>query len=146
MVTRARDPGPPAREIEHTADVGFEVEAPTQALLFERAGLALLRVMADLTAVEPRERVTLALEAPGLEELLHDWLQALLVRVQAEAFLACELDVRSLDGDRVCGVLAGERVDPSRHRLHTEVKGVTYHQLAVERRPQGWWARVILDV
>ena len=41
---------------------------------------------------------------------------------------------------------AGERVDPSRHRLYTELKGVTYHQLAVRETPHGWWARVIFDV
>src|SRR2546428_529769 len=44
MVTRARDGGPFAREVEHTADLGLEIEAPTLPLLFERAGLAMLRL------------------------------------------------------------------------------------------------------
>jgi len=146
MVTRARGPVPGAREIAHTADVGLEVEAPALGLLFERAGLALLGVMADLDGVEARDRVPVTLSAAGLPDLLHDWLQALVVRVQADAFLACELDVRRVDDGTLEATLAGERIDPSRHRLHTEVKGVTYHQLAVERRGAGWWARVILDV
>src|SRR2546427_9622496 len=72
VVTRARDGLPAVREIEHTADVGFEVEAPSLAELFERAGLALLGLMVDLTTVEPRERVGIAVAAEGLEELLHD--------------------------------------------------------------------------
>jgi SHS2 domain-containing protein len=146
MVIRASDAGPPAREIEHTADVGFEVEAPTLPLLFERAGLAVLRVMADLSAVEPRTRTAIACEGADAEELLHDWLQALIVRVQADAFLVCELEVTRLDATRLRAEIAGERIDPARHGLYTEVKGVTWHQLAVERRDDGWWARVILDV
>src|SRR5439155_1020070 len=60
MVTRARDPGPFVREIEHTADLGLEVEAPSLPLLFERAGLGMLGLMIDLAAVEPRERVAIA--------------------------------------------------------------------------------------
>jgi SHS2 domain-containing protein len=146
MVTRARDGGPLAREIEHTADLGFEVEAPTLPLLFERAGLALLGCMIDLTGVETRERVALAVEAESLEELLHDWLQALLVRFQAGGFVAAELSVDEIGARTLRASAAGEHVDRARHRFCTEVKGVTYHQLAVRATPAGWWARVILDV
>ncbi len=146
MATRARDGGVPAREIEHTADVGFEVEAPTLPVLFERAGLAVLSVMADLSTVEPRTRTTFGCSAPAVEELLHDWLQALVVRVQADAFLVCELDVVACDATSLRAELVGEGIDPMRHRLHTEVKAVTWHQLAVEPRAGGWWARLILDV
>ena len=146
MVTRARDSGPLAREIAHTADLGLEVEAPTLPVLFERAGLAILALMLDLAAVEPRERVTLAIDAPGTEELLHDWLQDLAVRAQTGGLVACELEVTHLDAGSVRGAAAGERMDPARHRLRTELKGVTYHQLAVRRTAAGWGARVILDV
>ena len=146
MVTRARDPGPLAREIAHTADLGLEVEAPTLPMLFERAGLAVLGLMLDLTAIEPRERVALAVDAPGPEELLHDWLQDLVVRAETGGLVACELEVTHLDAGSVRGSATGERVDPSRHRFYTEVKGVTHHQLAVRRTAGGWWARVIVDV
>jgi SHS2 domain-containing protein len=64
VVTRAREPGPLAREIEHTADLGLEIEAPTMAVLFERAGLAMAGLMVELDAVEPRERLTLAVVRP----------------------------------------------------------------------------------
>jgi len=144
--TRARDAAPLAREIEHTADVGFEVEAPGLAELFERAGLAMLGVMVDLAGVEPRERVDITVEAEGLEELLHDFLTDLLVRVESTGFIACELALDVVDARRVRGEAAGERIDRSRHGLYGLVKAVTYHQLAVEQRDGGWWARVILDV
>jgi len=146
MVTRARDVGPFAREIEHTADLGLEIEAPTLPLLFERAGLAMLGLVADLARVEPRERRTLGVEAEGREELLHDWLQALLVALGADGFLACELDVETMEDRIVRGTMRGEPVDPARHGIHTEIKGATYHQLVVRQTDGGWWARVIFDV
>src|SRR5438046_8870206 len=96
MVTRARDPGPFVREIEHTADLGLEVEAPSLPLLFERAGLGMLALMIDLTAVEPRERVAIALAAEDRESLLHDWLQHLLVRLPAGSFAVSEPAVEAV--------------------------------------------------
>ena len=146
MVTRARDGGPFAREVEHTADLGLEIEAPTLALLFERAGLAMLGLMADLGRVEPRERRALGVEAEGREQLLHDWLQALLVALGANGFLACELDIQQLSDRVVRGTMCGEPFDPARHEIYTEIKGATYHQLAVRETESGWWARVIFDV
>jgi protein archease len=147
VATRARDAGPLVREIEHTADLGFEVEAPTLPALFERAGLGLTGFMVDLAAVEPRAQTTLAVEADGLAELLHDFLQALLVRLQTGAFVAAELAVHVQGTARVEAVARGEPLDVRRHGFRGELKAVTYHELAVRQAPGGgWWARVIVDV
>src|SRR5262249_15222185 len=145
MTTRAAD-GPFAREIEHTADLGLEIEAPTLPLLFERAGLGMLALAVDLGAVAPRERMPLAVEAPALDELLHDWLQLLLVRLAAEGFAACELTVDAVDERVVRGAAVGQRIDLAGPLLQTELKGVTYHELSVRQRAGGWTARVIFDV
>ena len=146
MVTRARDGGAEAREIEHTADVGFEVEAPDLPTLFERAGLAMLGVAIDVTTVEPRERVPLFVQADDLPGLLHDWLQELIVLFQARGTALSELAVDAVSAAAVRGWGAGERVDRTRHALYTEIKGVSYHELAVRQTETGWCARVILDV
>jgi len=43
--------------------------------------------------------------------------------------------------------LDGETLDRRRHTLLTEVKAVTYHQLAVETVPEGGWrATLLFDV
>jgi SHS2 domain-containing protein len=146
MVTRARDLGLSVREIEHTADLGLEVEAPSLPLLFERAGLGLLGIMIDLATVEPRAQTAIALVAEDREALLRDWLQHLLVGLQAHRFACSELTVEEVTEQTLRATGAGEQLDPARHRFHTEVKGVTYHQLALRERAGGWWARIILDV
>jgi SHS2 domain-containing protein len=146
MATRARDAGPLAREIPHTADLGFEVEAPTLAALFERAGLAMLALMTDLAVLEPHEQLALAVDADDLDALMHDWLHALLVQFQAYGFAACEIALEEVSERHLHGRARGVRVDPARHPVYTEIKGVTYHQLAVRRTADGWWTRVIFDV
>lgn len=146
MTTRAVDPDAFGREIAHTADVGFEVEAPTLAAVFERAALTLLAVMVDLGGVRPRAEVAVAARATSVDELLHDWLQAFLVRYLVEGFAACEVTVVEVTATGVRAVARGERVEPARHQVLAEVKGVTYHQLAVRETATGWRARVILDV
>jgi SHS2 domain-containing protein len=146
VTTRARDGGPLAREIEHTADLGLEVEAPSLAALFERAGLAVVGLMLDPAVLEPREPARLTFAADGLVELLHDWLHHLVVAVQTGGIAPAEVTVEQVDERALRVTLLGERVDPARHALFTEVKAVTWHQLAVAPRGPGWWARVIVDV
>ena len=144
MTTRAGDPAWSAREIEHTADVGFEVEAPEWGTLLERGGLVVAALIVSLDGVMPRETAEIEVTAGARDEMLHDWLQAVLVRVQA-GFVPCEIEVQA-SATALTAVLRGEALNPTRHRVHGELKGVTWHGLAVEETPVGLRARVILDV
>jgi SHS2 domain-containing protein len=145
-VQHARDAARFVREIAHTADVGFEVEAPTLAGCFERAALGLACTLADAGGVVPRLRREVAVRADDRVALLHDFLHALLLLAQVDGFLAAGVEVTAIDEGSVRAVVAGEPFDPSRHHLHGEVKAVTWHGLSVEQRGGAWHARVILDV
>jgi SHS2 domain-containing protein len=46
----------------------------------------------------------------------------------------------------VSGIAYGEPFDRSRHRARVAIKAVTYHQFAVTRTPEGFEARVFLDL
>jgi SHS2 domain-containing protein len=145
-VQHARDAAQFVREIAHTADVGFEVEAPTLAECFERAALGLACTLADADGIAPRLRRAVAVRADDRAALLHDFLHALLLLAQVDGFLAAGVEVTAIDEGSVRAVVAGEPLDPSRHHLHGEVKAVTWHGLSVEQRGGAWHARVILDV
>jgi SHS2 domain-containing protein len=146
MVTRAGEPGWSVRELEHTADAGFEVEAPSWPVLLERAALALAAMIVDVAGVAPREAITIAVEAATREDLLHDWLHAILVHVQTRGFVPCEIDVRVVRPGRLEAGLRGEPLDPRCHTVIGEIKAVTWHGLAVEECATGLRVRVILDV
>jgi SHS2 domain-containing protein len=145
-VQRAQDALPFVREIQHTADVGFQVEAPTRDGCFERAALALADVIADTSTVVPRERRELRVAGDDAESRLHELLHSVLLLAQVEGFLVSAAEVSAAGACTLRAVVAGERYDPARHHLRGEVKAVTWHQLCVEPTGDGWRARVILDV
>jgi SHS2 domain-containing protein len=134
------------REIEHTADLGIEVESDTPDELFRRAGLALFSLMVNLEKVEPREEREERAQAEGWEDLLHDWLSRLLHHFLQEGFIAALITIEEIDTTHVRARLAGEKLDYDRHEFETEIKAVTYHQLSVSCQNGRWRARVIFDV
>ena len=137
---------PSFREIEHTADVGIEVEADTAADLFCCAGRALFSLMVNLERVEPREERLVSVRAEDWEELFHDWLSHLLREFLQDGFIAAQLAIEAIDKTQLRARLTGEKLDYDRHDFETEIKAVTYHQLAVAHENDHWRARVIFDV
>jgi len=134
------------REIEHTADVGIEVEADSVADLFACAGKALFSLMVTVAYVQLREERQISVQAEGWEELFHDWLSHLLVEFLQDGFIARQITIEEIDETRLRARLLGEKLDYDRHEFETEIKAVTYHQLAVTHVHDHWRARVIFDV
>jgi SHS2 domain-containing protein len=136
----------PWRTFDHTADVGLRIEAPSRAALFEEAGQALAAlIVEDPATVEARETLRFDLVAADPEDLLFDWLQALLVAFEVQGMLLTRFRV-TLEGERLRAEASGERVDRARHRLAHEVKAITYHGLSLRRSDDGWRAEVIVDI
>jgi SHS2 domain-containing protein len=134
------------REIEHTADLGVEVNASKLSALFSAAGEALFALIADPGTIEGREKVTVSASADGPEELLHAWLCELLGQFNIKGFIAKSCAVDRLTHQQIDGTLEGEKLDLSRHAFHTEIKGVTYHGFRVWEENGSWHARMIFDV
>jgi len=139
------------RMLEHTADVGFEVEAKTLAEVFEAAGRALLQVMFEGAppAEAAEEEAGLSLTAPDLETLLVRWLDELVFRIQTLGRVPARTRVTLQEDERGWALRARLFELPFEQvadRFATEVKAATYHGLQIARNGEGWRARVILDV
>lgn len=134
------------RTIEHTADIGIEVEADTLAGLFAEAALGMLSLIVDPTTVSRVEQRSISLAAGDIGELMFRWLNELLYLVYAEELVFAAVRVGRVGPDALEAEVEGERLDPARHQVGEEIKAATYHQLTVERRGEGWFARVIFDV
>lgn len=131
---------------EHRADIGVAGHGATAAEAFEQAALALTAILCDPATVAPSERVEVQCEAPDLELLLVDWLNALIYEMATRHLLFSRFRVR-IDGGRLVGEAWGEPVDHARHQPAVEVKGATYTGLEVGRQPDGTWlARCVVDV
>jgi SHS2 domain-containing protein len=133
---------------DHTADIGVRVTAAGLDQLFAEAGRAIASlVIENSELIEPRQALTIELEAEDLEGLFVDWLSELIYRFEAERLVVQEFSISIADGHRrLRADCRGEPVDWSRHQPGYELKAVTYHQLRVAQTAAGWEANVIFDI
>jgi SHS2 domain-containing protein len=131
--------------IDHTADAGIKVEAPTLEALFETAGLAFTELVTSADSLDRKVERRFELEEDDIETLLVSWLQELLYLLDTEDLVFARFQVKLHD----CSLEAtawGDVFDPNIHTMRTEIKAVTYHQLEVARSDRGWQAQVIFDI
>ena len=138
---------PAYREIEHTADLGLELEAPDLEAAFEQAAASMFDLMCDLDTVGAgvSRTVRVTSRKDDLEDLLVRWLTELLYVFAAERLLLSQFEVRRLEDGILEADVAGEQFDPTCHASKSEIKAVTYHDLAVDQTDGGWLVRVIFD-
>ena len=143
MVTKRPD----YREIEHTADVGLELEAPDLRAAFELAAASMFDLICNLDGVGDGVRRTVRTRArdADLENMMVRWLTELLYVFESERLLLSGFNVVKLGDGVIEADVAGERYDPARHALKTEIKAVTYHDMIVEDVGGDWHVRVIFD-
>jgi SHS2 domain-containing protein len=129
----------------HDADVGVRGFGATAAEAFEQAALALTAVVTD-AEVRPQLSVEVTCEAPDLELLFVEWLNAIIYEMAVRKMLFGRFVVR-IEGERLNGTLWGEPVDVARHAPACEPKGATYTALKVAQSAGGTWsAGCIVDV
>jgi len=134
------------REIEHTADLGMEIEAADLPGLFASGAEALYSLIADRSGIEEREEISVVATGDDWEELFHAWLRELLAQFNLKGFVGGRCEIMSVAPGRAAGRIQGETLDLKRHRFYTEIKGVTYHDFRVWQENGRWHARVIFDV
>lgn len=129
----------PYRQLDHTADLCFEVSAASFTELLAEA----LRAMTEWTGPEwtdARVERPFRIEAPDRAALLVDLLNEALTlsQIHREAYDA--LAVRSSGEEFVEGSFLGRAISGARD----EIKAVTYHGAKVEERADGSWVAILL--
>ncbi len=140
------------RTIEHTADLGLEVEASTLEELFVAGAHGMTGVLlgdedgaCDRRLGEGAEWREVRLAAPDRDALLVDWLRELLFIQISEGLLFAAAEIGELGDERLVARVAF--APPASDSLvERELKGVTYHDLRIGQRGDGWFARVVFDL
>ncbi|KAB2849048.1 MAG: archease [Hyphomicrobiaceae bacterium] len=138
----------PARweHFAHDADMGVRGYGPTPGGAFEQAALAMTGVVAEPATVRPEMSIEIACEAPNLELLLVDWLNAIVFEMATRHILFGKFDV-DIEGTRLRARAHGEPISRQRHAPAVEVKGATMTALeVVEDSPGHWRAQCVVDV
>jgi len=132
--------------INHTADLGIKVRGKSLADLFANAGYALFDILLEIEKLEPKESIKIRIPGGEKEEIFVDWLRELLLKFNSERWAFKEFDVYKIDESGLEALVRGEKVNLSRHRLKTELKAVTYHEVKLQKKGTVWEAQVIFDI
>lgn len=132
--------------IEHTGDVGIKVYGQTHRDLFQNAFKAFFEILIEPEQIKPSQEKMIVVENEGWERLLVSWLSEFLYLFETDQWLFRTCEIQSLDENRVQAIGRGEKFDPARHEIKTEVKAVTYHQLSIEKKKDCWETSIILDI
>ncbi len=131
---------------EHKADIGVKGSGNTLPEAFEQTAVAMVAVITDPLGVAEQESVEVDCQAPDLELLLVDWLNALIYEMAVRRMVFGRFEVK-LDGTQLHGVAWGEHVNREKHDPAVEIKGATYTELKVAQDTQGiWQAQCVVDV
>jgi len=130
----------PHRFVDHTGEVELHVEAASEEAVFAET-LAAFAELVGRGGDGEHGRRTIELASPDRPTLLVDWVNELVYLAEVDRFLPGRVDELTLQGNRLRAVVGG-RVGAAPANL---VKAATYSGLELERREDGWHARLVLD-
>ncbi len=133
----------PYRELEHSADLMLEVTGMDFKDLLYQAFLALNdKLFGDLSNIQPNSSVKFEITGQNKEELLHDMLDEILYRetVLHQIFTRIKIEIQKTK----LIIEANYRISNLQPLI--EIKGVTYHDLNIEKTAKQMKTRILFDV
>ncbi len=129
------------RFLEHTADTGLKIYAPSREEVFETAAKGLLTLLTEETP-QPGEKRSVSLTAESAEYLLADFLNEILYLMAHERWGPSRVSV-DLQGSSLRACLEGS---PLKEDFRNEVKAATWHRLSLKETDGRWEATIFFDL
>jgi SHS2 domain-containing protein len=126
------------------SDVMFEAYGKTQKELFENAAEALASVICKIQKVKPVETEEFQVRAENLEDLMLNWLQAIIAIVDTEQKFFSKFEIEEINETKLKAKLQGEPIRPELGE--TVVKAVTMYKFKLEETDKGYKVTVSLDI
>lgn len=134
---------------EHRADVGIIGIGKTLEESFQEAAKAMFKVMSNIAKVKDNDSVRIKVEAKDEEELFVEWLNELLAQIDLKRMMFSKFEVRIKKSENrfvLTGKAYGEKINPKKHQLKTEVKAATYSQLKIKKEKNKYTSQCVVDV
>ena len=135
--------------LDHTADLGIQVQASNLEELFRNAGIVLM----DLLLISKKcirnkspEQITLTVNGIDIEDLMVRWLGEILYIFEAEQRVLISINIENLNDKELKAQLTTIPFEKGYHEIKNEIKAITYHQIKVAPEGKAWEARVIFDL
>lgn len=138
--------GPSFRLLEHTADMGIEARAASCERVLEGMARGLATVIYGDSPAAAVVVGKISVHAEDPVDLLVSWLNELVYWSEKDNLVPAAFQIESINGVELRAIVSGEPFDPRRHIVERQVKSVTYHQACLVQTPDGWYARVYIDL
>jgi len=132
--------------IEHTADMGIEAWADSAVTVFQEMAQGLKALMFGGSPASAKLDSEIALHAEDPVELMVCWLNEIVYWSEKDNLVPAAFHIDLLQHGSLRATVSGEPFDPMRHGVERQVKSVTDHQACLEDLPEGWHARVYVDL
>ena len=134
------------RIIEHTADIGFEVQGKTREQVFEAAALAFFHIMWKIGHHKENQPEIITVKGNDLQELLVNFLEEFLYLFDAKGLVCSQLKVFSMSDNEIRVKVWLQKFNNKQDQELLTVKAVTYHQLYIGKKNHCWSAQIFLDI
>lgn len=130
--------------LEHTADVKFQAEGKTMEEAFENSSLALKEIISKKIKIKAVIKKKINVEGKDKEALLYNFLEEFLFLLDAEDFLLSDIENIKIDGEVLRAEIIGDKA--SNYKFTNDVKAITYHEMFVRKKDEGFVCQVVVDV
>jgi len=132
--------------LDHPADLRLRLRGDTPEAIFALAARALFeQLIENLAALTPEFTSRLEVTAPNHGELLVEWLNELLYRLEVKGEVHAWPGAIELGEGRLRCESAYLPLERCAGSLSGEIKSATYHALRFEPEGDGWVAEITLD-
>lgn len=137
------------KEIEHTADLAYQLRATTQEALFSAALGAYKNSVLPRLNSKADKKITLSLQGNSIEELIVDFLREINYLLTEKGWIPEKIKNITLiseSGFEAKIIVKGHESGRNKLKLKVEIKAVTYHQLAIIKAGYGYKTNLIFDI
>ncbi len=137
------------KQIDHTADIAFEVSGNSLEELFKASSKAWLTSVIDVTTFSQSENKKIKLSSYSKEQLLVDFLSELNFYLFTKKWLCYSVDdlsiVRKMDDWSLFASLTGNNINFKIH-LKQEIKAITFHQMNIKKSGNVFSTLLVFDI
>ena len=137
------------KQIDHTADIAFEVSGESLEELFKASSKAWLTSVVDVTIFSQSENKKIELNSFSIEQLLVDFLSELNFNLFTKKWLCYSVDDLSIEKKEdvwsLIATLTGNNISPEIHLKH-EIKAITFHQMNIKKSGKDFSTLLVFDI
>jgi len=130
--------------LKHTADIKFQAFGKTIEEVFENSALAMFNSMHE-GKVKEKTKKEFGVGGKDFEALMYNFLEELLFLFETENLVLSKIKVKINEKAKTLkATIWGDEV--KNYEMHIDVKAITYNEMYVKKKKNGWEAQVVLDV